>query len=297
MTDNHKPISPLRARMLDDLTLRKFGPKTSAGYIRAVKNLAAFLNRSPDQASAEDLRRFQLDMAQRGVSRTTINATISGLRFFFEVTLERPEVMKKMKPVRVERRLPVILSVKEMGQLLANAQNLKARAAMSVGYGAGLRASEVCSLKLSDIESKRKLLRVEQGKGRKDRYALLSPVLLGVLRQWWRYAHAQGKMLPGGWLFPGQNPVNPITARMLNRYVHHAAEQARLDKRVTSHTLRHCFATHLLERKVDIRYIQVLLGHAKLNTTAGYSHVATEVLRDIVSPLEQLPPEPEPPED
>lgn len=286
MIHNDTSISPLRARMLDDMALRRLSPKSQSRYLRAVESLAVFLKRSPDRANAEDLRRFQLDMVKRGVSRTTINATISGLRFFFEVTLERPQVMRKMKALAVERKLPVILSVPEMAQLIARAPHLKARAAMSVAYGAGLRASEVCSLKITDIDSQRTLLRIEQAKGRKDRYALLSASMLTVMRQWWREGHRLGKMLPNGWLFPGMNPVNPLSTRQLNRYVHEAAERADIHKRLTSHTLRHCFATHLLERGVDIRYIQVLLGHKKLHTTAGYTHVATQVLGAIISPLE-----------
>ena len=196
MSDNNHAVSPLRARMLEDMVLRKLNPKTQAAYIRAVKNLTAFLKRSPDTARADDLRRFQLDMVKRGVSRTTINASISGLRFFFEVTLERPAVMRKMKALQIERKLPVILSVEETGRLIANAPNLKARAALSVAYGAGLRASEVCSLKVTDIDSERMLLRIEQSKGLKDRYALLSPAMLVVMRQWWREGHRLAKMWP-----------------------------------------------------------------------------------------------------
>ncbi len=163
---------------------------------------------------------------------------------------------------------------------------LKYRAALSVAYGAGLRASEVVSLKLSDIDSKRVVIRVEQGKGRKDRYAMQSEPLLDVLRAWWRAARSQGVMLPGGWLFPGQNPVNPLTTRQLNRAFHGARQAAGIDKPVTLHTLRHCFATHLLEQKVDIRLIQVLLGHKKLDTTARYSHVDSSTLRAVKSPLD-----------
>jgi integrase/recombinase XerD len=297
MTHHDKPLSPLRARMLEDLALRKFAPTTQAHYIRAVEKLSAFLKRSPATASAEELRQFQLDRVKRGVSRTTINATITGLRFFFEITLEDPVRMKQMSHVRVERKLPVILSVEEVTQLIGAAPNLKSKAALSVAYGAGLRAREVCSLKISDIDSQRKLLRIEQGKGRRDRYALLSPTLLKVLRRWWVEANAQGKMLPGGWIFPGMELINARSARQLNRIVHSAAERAKLTKSVNTHMLRHCFATHLLERGVDIRDIQVLLGHKQLNTTAAYSHVAIAILRDIVGPLEHLPPEPEPPDD
>jgi site-specific recombinase XerD len=290
MSENQKRISPLRQRMLDDMALRKLEPRTQTAYVRAVRKLAAFLGRSPDTASAEDLRRFQLHMAAQGVSRTTLNATITGLRFFFDVTLERPELMRKMSHVHQERKLPVILSLEEVARLLAAAPGLKYQAALSVAYGTGLRASEVVALKITDIDSKRMLIRVEQGKGRKDRQALLCPLLLTLLRRWWREANAKGKMLPGGWLFPGQNPVNPMSTRQLNRAVHLAAESAGLDKRVSLHTLRHCFATHLLEHNVDIRVIQQLLGHKKLNTTAGYSHVATQTLHQVVAPLEHLPP-------
>jgi site-specific recombinase XerD len=185
--------------------------------------------------------------------------------------------------------LPVVLSREEVARLIAAAPNLKSQTALSIAYGAGLRASEVIALKVGDIDSQRMLLRVEQGKGRKDRYAMLSPVLLQRLRAWWRVGHAQGKILPGGWLFPGMDPTDPLTTRQLNRAIHAAAEAARIEKRVSMHTLRHSFATHLLESRVDIRVIQVLLGHKKLETTALYAQVATEVLREVVSPLETLP--------
>lgn len=288
MTQSTKTMSPLRQRMVDDMTLRKLDPKTQTGYIRSVKRLTQFLEHSPDTASAEELRRFQLHLVSSGVSPTMINATIVGLRFFFETTLERPEAMKKMSSVAVEQRLPVVLSIDEVKQLIDAAAKPKQQAALAVAYGAGLRASEVCSLKVSDVDSQRMLLRVEQGKGRKDRYAMLAPTLLTLLRTWWREGRRLGKMLPGGWLFPGIDPVNPMTARQLNRYVHDAAERAGIEKRVSAHTLRHSFATHLLEQKVDIRVIQVLLGHRKLTTTARYSQVATRTLSEVTSPLEFL---------
>ncbi|CAM3869124.1 Tyrosine-type recombinase/integrase [Polaromonas hydrogenivorans] len=195
-----------------------------------------------------------------------------------------------MSYVHVPQKLPVVLSRDEAARLIAAASNLKYQTALSIAYGTGLRVSEIVALKVGDIDSQRMTLRVEQGKGRKDRYAMLCPLLLERLRAWWRVAHAQGKMLPGGWLFPGMNPVDPLTARQLNRAVHAAAEAARIDKRVSMHTLRHSFATHLLEQKVDIRVIQVMLGHKKLETTSVYTHVATEVLREVVSPLEMLQP-------
>lgn len=290
MTDKTQSISPLRQRMIDDMTLRKLAPKTQCHYVRAVKNLTRFLGRSPDTATAEDLRCFQLHLVESGTSSITLNATITGLRFFFEVTLDRAKTVAKMRKVHVPDKLPVVLSPEEVARLIQSANNLKHQTALAVAYGTGLRASEVAALKLGDIDSKRMTLRIEQGKGRKDRYAMLSPVLLERLRNWWRAAHAKGKMLDGGWLFPGQNPINPISTRQLNRACHAAAEAAELDKRVSMHTLRHSFATHLLEQKVDIRVIQVLLGHKKLENTARYTRVATDTLREVISPIELLKP-------
>lgn len=289
MTQSTHTISPLRQRMIDDMRMRKLSPKTQTGYIRAVKRFAGFLRRSPDKATVEDLRRFQLYLVDHGMSPISLNATITGLRFLFEVTLERADLMARMSTVAVPRKLPVVLSRDEAARLIAAAGNPKYQAALSVAYGAGLRASEVVGLKVGDIDSQRMTLRVDQGKGRKDRYAMLSPVLLERLRMWWQLGHAQGKLRKGGWLFPGQQPVNPLSTRQLNRAVHAAATAAEIDKRVSMHTLRHSFATHLLEQKVDIRVIQVLLGHKKLETTALYAQVATEVLREVISPLEGLP--------
>lgn len=284
-----RPVSRLRQRMLDDMRMRRLKKHTQDAYILAVRKLAAYLERSPDTASIEDLRNFQLHLVDIGTSPVTINATLTGLKFFFTVTLDRGELMAKMHPVRVPQTLPVVLSSQEVTRLIAAASNIKSQAALSVAYGAGLRASEVVVLKVTDIDSERMTLRVEQGKGRKDRYALLSPVLLQRLRSWWCVGHAQGRMLPRGWLFPGIDPTDPLTPRQLNRAVHAAAEAAGIDKRVSMHTLRHSFATHLLERKVDIRVIQVLLGHKKLETTSTYVHVATDLLREVIGPLEPRP--------
>jgi integrase/recombinase XerD len=286
MDASPRAISPLRQRMMDDMRMCKLSPKTQLQYIRAVRKLTGFVSRSPDTVTVEDLRRYQLHMVDHGTSPVSINAAITGLKFFFEVTLDRRDVISKMRPVRVPRKLPVVLSREEAARLIAAAGNLKHQTALSVAYGAGLRASEVVALKVSDIDSQRMTLRIEQGKGSKDRYAMLPPVLLERLRSWWRVARAQGKMLDGGWLFPGQNPIESLTCRQLNRAVHAAAQAANIDKRVSMHTLRHSFATHLLEQKVDIRVIQVLLGHKKLETTALYTHVATDVLREVISPLE-----------
>ena len=212
----------------------------------------------------------------------TINHAMTALRFLFAVTLRKPDIVIRLPFIREPRRLPVVLSPEEVARLLDAASGLKYKAALSVAYGAGLRASEIISLKIGDIDSARMVLRVEQGKGRKDRYVMLTEHLLGLLRAWWKLAR------PQGWLFPGQNRVNPLTTRQLNRACHAAAQMAEIDKRVSLHTLRHSFATHLLEQKVDIRVIQVLLGHKKLDTTALYTHVAIKALGEVTSPLERL---------
>jgi site-specific recombinase XerD len=282
MTDS--TISPLRLRMIEDMTIRKFAPKTQQGYIRAVRNFSAFLGASPEGASLEDVRRYQLHLATSGTSATVINHSLTALRFLFTVTLRRPDVVADLAFVREPRKLPVVLAPEEVARLLDAAPGLKYKAALSVAYGAGLRASEVVSLKIADIDSTRMVIRVEQGKGRKDRYVMLSPPLLDLLRAWWREAQ------PRGWLFPGQNPINPLTTRQLNRACHAAAEAAGIDKQVSLHTLRHSFATHLLEQKVDVRVIQVLLGHKKLETTARYAQVATRTIREVTSPLDHLAP-------
>jgi integrase/recombinase XerD len=280
MTD--KAISPLRQRMIEDMTARHFAEKAQKDYIRYVKTFTAFLGRSPDAATSEDLRLFQLHMTKTHVSPGRINATVVALRFFFKVTLERDDLVRRLTLVREPRRAPTVLSPEEVTRLLGAAPGVKYKAALSVAYGAGLRVSEVVALKVSDIDSERMTLRVEQGKGDKDRFVMLSPQLLELLRDWWRIAR------PRAWLFPGLDPVNPMSTRQLHRAVGAAAQAAGIAKRVSPHTLRHSFATHLLEQNVDIRVIQVLLGHAKLDTTALYTRVAVNTIRDVTSPLERL---------
>ena len=288
MNHSSQPTSPLRQRMIDDMVLRRLGLKTQKQYIRAVKNFTQFLGRSPNTATAEDFRLFQLHMAEHDASNGTINATISGLSFFCKVTLDEPGLLRKMSTVHQPRKLPVILSADEVKRLFEATPSLKYKAALAAAYGAGLRASEVTHLRVTDIDSERMVIHVEQGKGSKDRNAMLSPALLALLRQWWRAAQAQRKMLRGGWLFPGQNPVNPLSTRQLRRAMESAVSLAGLEKSVSLHSLRHAFATHLLEQQTDIRVIQVLLGHKKLETTALYSQVATKTLRDTQSPLDAL---------
>ena len=281
---SEKPISRLRQRMIDDMTVRRFTCDTQRDYVRAVKKLATFLGRSPDTATAEELRAFQLHLTETGVQPPTINATVTVLRFFFKVTLDKPEITRHLAFVYEPRKLPRVLSPEEVLRLLEAAPSPKHKAALSVAYGAGLRAMEVVALKVGDIDSKRMMLRVEQGKGRKDRFAMLSPQLLELLRDWWRISR------PAVWMFPGRDHISPMTTRQLNRVCHMAAELAGLPTWVAPHTLRHSFATHLLEQNIDIRVIQVLLGHAKLDTTARYTQVATNIIREVMSPLDRLTP-------
>ena len=281
---SEKPISPLRQRMIEDMMVRNFVEKTRNDYIRQVKTFTAFLGRLPDTATAEDLRRFQLHQTRTGVRPPSINGSVAALRFFFTVTLDRPEMARHLTFVREPRKMPAVLSPEEVARLLEAAPGPKYKAALSAAYAAGLRVCEVVALKVSDIDSERLLLRIEQGKGRKDRFAMLSPKLLELLRDWYRIAR------PAVWLFPGRDPMLPMTTRQFNRAVHTAAGMAGIKKRVTPHTLRHSFATHLLEQKTDVRLIQVLLGHAKLDTTMLYTHVATNVIRAVMSPLDRLTP-------
>jgi site-specific recombinase XerD len=279
-----KAISPLRQHMINDMSVRNFVPDTQREYIRAVKNLTIFLKRSPDTATAEELRAFQLHMTETGVRPPTINATVTALRFFFKVTFDKPETTRHLVFVYEPRKLPRILPPEDVLRLLEAAPNPKSKAALSVAYGAGLRAMEVVALKTTDIDSQRMLLRVEQGKGRKDRFAMLSPQLLELLRDWYRIAR------PRLYMFPGRDKIGPMTPRQLNRICHMAAELAGLPPWIAPHTLRHSFATHLLEQNIDVRVIQVLLGHAKLDTTARYTQVATNIIRQVMSPLDRLSP-------
>jgi len=251
-------ISPLRRRLIEDMAIRRLHPKTQQQYIRYVKKFADFVGRSAEKATPEDVRRYQVWLASIGTTVGTVNAGASALRFFFRVTLKRPDLAEEVISTREPRRLPVVLSPEEVGRLLAAAINIKHKALLSLAYATGLRSSEVVSLKLTDIDRDRRVIRVEQGKGKKDRYVILSPILLEVLREWWRLARKKGWMSPSQpWLFPGYRGRH-TSARQMHRIVRLAAGRAGIIKRVGVHTLRHSFATHLLEQKTDIRIIQSL---------------------------------------
>ncbi len=292
------PVTSLRQRMIDDMNMRHFGRETQRKYLRDVGRFATFLGRPPDTATAEDLRRFQVEQRETGVPVPTMNSIVSALRFLFTQTLDRPDLARRLIRVSHPRKLPVVLSRDEVTRLLNATTCLKHQAALSVAYGAGLRVAEVSMLKVRDIDSERMLLRVERGKGGQYRNAMLAADLLTLLRQWWKLGHEQGVMHRDGWLFPGQHYLKPISTRQLYRVVVEAAQAAEIAKRVGPHTLRHSFATHLLEDGIDIRIIQALLGHAKLENTAFYTRVATRTVRAVTSPLDKLGlflPEPEAP--
>ncbi len=290
MTTPISPTSPLdlRQRMIEDMEIRRFSPATQRNYLRDVGRFAKFLGRSPDTASADEVRRFQLAQRDSETPVPTMNSIVSALRFFFTITVDRPELARKLVRAKQPRHLPVVLSQDEVARLLDATTCLKHRAALSVAYGAGLRVAEVAALKVSDIDSERMLLRVERGKGGQYRNAMLSPDLLAVLRAWWQAGHQQGVMHKTGWLFPGEHATKPISTRQLHRVVVEAAKAAGLSKHAGPHTLRHSFATHLLEDGVDIRVIQVLLGHSKLENTALYTKVATKTVRTVTSPLDKV---------
>ena len=281
-------ISPLRQRLIDDMNMRRFSRETQRNYIRDVGRFATFLGRSPDTATAEDVRWFQIEQRDLGVPIPTMNSIVSALRFFFTVTIDRPDLSRKLIRLAHPRNLPVVLSRDEVARLLNATTCLKHQAALSVAYGSGLRVAEVAALKVGNIDSERMLLRVERGKGGRYRNAMLPADLLTLLREWWKVGRQQGVMHAQGWLFPGQDPMKPISTRHLHRVVVEAAQAAQITKRVGPHTLRHSFATHLLEDGVDIRVIQVLLGHSKLETTALYTKVATRTVRAVISPLDKL---------
>ena len=284
-------VSPLRQRMIEDMNARKLCAGTQRGHISSCKRFAAFVKRSPDTATLEDIRRFQLHLAEIGVSICNRNRIMTGLRFLFRVTLRRLDLAAEIYHIREPQKIPLVMSQDETRRLLAVASSLKARTLLSLGYGCGLRAGEVVRLKIKHIDSAQKIIRIEQSKGRKDRNVMLSSETLALLRQWWKARpswHDAGTPLEERWLFPGLRRGKPMTTRQLNRLFHEAADAAGIRKGVTLHALRHSFATHLLEDGTDIRFIQALLGHDKLDTTARYTRVATGMIAGIESPLDRL---------
>jgi integrase/recombinase XerD len=284
------PITPLRARMIADMSARNLGPASQTNHLRACKRFAAWLGRSPETATPDDVKHFQQYLMESGTSICTRNQTMTGVKFLFRVTLRRHDLVAEIFHLREPDRVPLVLSQKEIKRILAMASSLKARVMLSLAYGCGMRAGEVVRLKVGDIDSAQEIIRIVQAKGRKDRNVMLPSDILGLLREWWtERPTGQDRQVsaPERVLFPGYRGKH-LSARQLSRLFLETAREAGITKRVTLHTLRHSFATHLLERGVDIRVIQALLGHTKLTTTARYARVATGMIAAVDSPLDDL---------
>ena len=275
-------MSPLRQRMIEDMRIRNLSLATQRDYVYAVQKFSRFFGRSPLRLGHEEVRTYQVHLVEKGISWQSLNQTVCALRFFYGVTLGQADVPERITHAREPRKLPVVLSPEEVVQFLAAIRSVRSRVALTIAYAAGLRVSEVVNLKIADIDSSRMVIRVEEGKGRKDRYVMLSAQLLGILRSYWCLER------PSSWMFPGQDPERPIAPQTLHAACRGARAVAGLNKRVTVHTLRHSFATHLLENGTDIRIIQVLLGHKNLQTTTCYAQVATSTIRQTQSPLDRL---------
>ena len=274
--------SPLRRRMIEDMTVRNLSPATQQSYIYAVAKFSRHFNRSPDQLGMEDVRAYQLHLVGQKYSWTYINQVACALRFFYGITLGQKEAVERIVLGKEPEKLPPVLNREEIVRFLSAVEGLRNRVALTTAYAAGLRVGEVVRLKVASIDSSRMLLHIEGGKGGRDRYAMLSPRLLDVLRTYWKKAR------PSSWLFPGQEPGSHVTRGALQCACRTARRRARIGKHITTHSLRHSFATHLLEGGTDIRIIQVLLGHTHLETTARYAQVATGLIAATPSPFDNL---------
>jgi len=292
-------VSPLRQRMIEDMAARKLNPHTQRSHISSCKRFAAWLKRSPDTATPNEVRRFQLHLVEGGASICNRNRIMTGVRFLFRVTLRRHDLAAEIWHIQEPQKLPPVLSPEEVKRVLTMATSLKARAMLTLAYGCGLRASEVVRLRACDIPgsspgtSEQMIIRIVQSKGRKDRNVMLPAEILDLLRQWWKARPTRrdaGVAPEQRWLFPGRIDRQATTARQFGRLFKEAAKAAGLRKAVSLHSLRHSFATHLLEDGTDIRLIQALLGHEKLDTTARYTRVATGLIARIESPLARLSP-------
>lgn len=284
-------VSPLRQRMIEDMTARKLGPHSQRSHIHSCRRFAAFLKRSPDTATADDVRRFQLHLVEAGVSIGNRNRIMTGVKFLLRVTLRRHDLAAEIYHLKEPQKLPLTMSPNEAERLLTMAGSLRDQVMLSLGYGCGLRAGEIVRLRAGDIDSAQMIIRIVQSKGQKDRHVMLPPELLVSLRQWWKVRPTRFDAgVPAGerWLFPGRRQGEHLTYRQLSRLFHESAAAAGITKRVSLHSLRHSFATELLEKGTDIRYIQALLGHSKLDTTARYTRVATGRIATIDSPLKKL---------
>ena len=277
-----RPITPLRQRMIEDMTIRNLSPTTQASYVHWVKSFALHIGRSPVQATMEDVRAYQLHLVRRNMARATLNQAVSGLRFFFGITLGRTDLPVRIPYARKAKSLPIVLGADTVGRLLEAVEDLTCRVALATVYATGLRTSEVIAIRIAHIETERELIRVVDGKGAKDRYVPLSPGLLTLLRAYWTVVRTRP------WLFMDDARTGELAATTLNAAIKDAALKIGVAEVVTVKTLRHCFATHLLEQGTDIRVIQVLLGHAQLTTTARYTKVSKTLIAATKSPLDRL---------
>jgi site-specific recombinase XerD len=285
--------TPLRQRMTEDMRGRDLGRHSQRNHLDSCARFAAFLGRSPETATADDVRRFQLFLVESGVNIAYRNRIMTGVGFLLRVTLRRHDLAAEIYHLKEPQKVPLVLSRDEVRHLLAMTPSLKLRAMLSLAYGCGLRAGEVVRLRVGDIDSAQGIIRIVQSKGRKDRNVMLSAEVLSLLRDWWKERPTRkdaGVPLADRWLFPSRVGKGCLTTRQFARLFRAAVVAAGISKPVSLHTLRHSFATHLLERGVDIRVIQALLGHAKLETTAGYTRVATGMIADVASPLDDLTP-------
>ncbi len=284
-------ITPLRQRMIDDMQARNLGQHSQRSHIYSCKRFAAYLGRSPDTATADDVRQFQLHLIESGCSICNRNRIMTGVKFLLRVTLRRHDLAAEIYHLKEPQKIPVIMSPEEIKRLLAMARSVKIKAMLSLSYGCGLRAGEVVRLRAGDIDRAQKIIRVVQAKGRKDRHVMLPADVHQLLQQWWQERTCRfdaDVALEQRFIFPGRGARKSLTTRQFGRLFQETVEAAGIRKPVTLHSLRHSFATHLLEAGVDIRKIQALLGHDKLETTARYTRVATAMIADIESPLDLL---------
>jgi len=276
-------ISPLRRRMIEDMTVRNLSPTTRGSYIHNVKKFSQYFGRSPDCLGLEDVRTYQVHLVSERIAWATLNQVVSSLRFFFGVTLGRKDLPERIAYARRPKTLPVILSPEEVAAFLEAVPSRRDRVALTTAYATGLRASEVVGLCTHDIDSSRMVIHVTNGKGGKQRYVMLSPKLLGILRAYWDIERPHRP-----WLFPGRSGQKPLDPSTLNAACAAAVEATGISKHATLHSLRHAFATHLVEQGVDVTIVQALLGHSHLSTTIRYISVATRAIAAVKSPLDHL---------
>ncbi len=279
-------MGKLHDRMREDLLLKAYSPHTQKSYLRCARHFASHYMRSPQEMGEKEIRGFLLHLVRdRKASPATQDMYVNALKFLYTVTLKRPEVVKDISHPKRPQTLPVILSQEEVLRIFESIRSVKYKAIITTAYAAGLRVSEVCGLRIADIDSQRMRIHVRAGKGKKDRYVMLGESLLALLRQYYKAARPQGE-----YLFPGQKPNRPLCTTSVIRVLRRVIRETGLTKRVTMHTLRHCFATHLLEAGTDIRILQVLLGHSSISTTLRYTHITDRLFQKLVSPMDMIQP-------